>query len=76
MYHYFMDSREKFLEHYHQRSNFETAYSMMKGKFGNSLRSKSDVGQVNETLCKMRCYNLCVLVQATQELGVEPAFCA
>lgn len=50
MYHYFMGSREKFLERYHQRSNFETACSMMKGRFGNALRSKSDVGQVNEAL--------------------------
>jgi hypothetical protein len=39
-----MSNREKFLEHYHQRSNVETAYSKMKGKFGDSLRSKSDVG--------------------------------
>src|SRR5215210_7769613 len=29
MYYYFMQNREKFLEHYHQRSNVETAYSMM-----------------------------------------------
>ncbi len=30
MYHYFMGNREKFLEHYHQRSNVETAYSMIR----------------------------------------------
>ena len=74
MYHYFMGNREKFLEHYHQRSNVEMAYSMMKAKFGDSLRSKSDVGQINEALCKVLCHNLCVLVQAMQELGIEPAF--
>jgi transposase len=74
MYHYFTYNREKFLEHYHQRSNVETAYSMMEGKFGDSLRSKSDVGQINEALCKVLCHNLCVLVQAMQELGIEPAF--
>ncbi len=62
------------VEHYHQRSNVETAYSMMKGKFGDSLRSKSDVGQVNEALCKALCHNLCALVQTMQELGIEPAF--
>lgn len=44
IYCYFMGNREKFLEHYHQRSNVETAYSMMKAKFGDSVRSKSDVG--------------------------------
>ncbi len=74
MYHYFMGNREKFLEHYHQRSNVETAYSMMKAKFGDSVRSKSDVGQINEALCKVLCHNLCVLVQAIHELGIEPAF--
>ncbi len=74
MYHYFMGNRETFLEHYHQRSNVETAYSMMKAKFGDSLRSKSDVGQINEALCKVLCHNLCVLVQAMHELGIEPAF--
>ncbi len=74
MYHFFKHNREKFLEHYHQRSNAETAYSMIKGKFGDSLRSKSDTGQINEALCKVLCHNLCVLVQAMHELGIEPAF--
>ena len=74
MYHYFMGNQEKFLEHYHQRPNVETAYSMMKGKFGDSLRSKSDVGQINEALCKVLCHNICVLVQATYELGIGPTF--
>ncbi len=47
---------------------------MIKGKFGSSLRSKSDTGQANEALCKVLCHNLCVLVQAMHELGIEPAF--
>lgn len=74
MYHYFTYNREKFLEHYHQRSNVESAYSMLKAKFGDSVRSKSDTGQINEALCKVLCHNLCVLVQAMHELGIEPAF--
>ena len=74
MYHYFVSNREKFLEHYHRRSNGETAYPMMKAKVGDPLRSKSDVGQINEALCKVLCHNLCVLVQAMHELGIEPAF--
>ncbi len=69
-----MGNREKFLEHYHKRSNAETAYSMIKGKFGDSVRSKSDVGQINETLCKVLCHNICVLIQAIHELGIEPTF--
>jgi len=74
MHHLFMYQREAFMEHYHKRSNIETAYSMIKGKFGSSLRSKSDTGQINEALCKVLAHNICVLVQAMHELGIEPAF--
>jgi transposase len=74
MYHLFMYEREAFMEHYHKRSNIETAYSMIKGKFSSALRSKSDAGQMNEVLCKVLCHNICVLVQATHALGVDPTF--
>ena len=76
MYHLFMYEREAFMNHHHKRSNIETAYSMIKGKFGSALRSKSDTGQINEALCKVLCHNICVLVQAIHELGIEPTFCA
>ena len=46
----------------------------MKGKFGDSLRSKRVAGQINEALCKVLCHNICVLVQAMHELGIAPAF--
>ncbi len=74
MYHYFMFNREGFLAHYHKRSNVETAFAMIKRNFGTSVKSKSDAGQVNEVLCKVLAHNVCVLVQAIHELGVEPAF--
>jgi transposase len=74
MYHYFMYNREEFLAHYHKRSNVETAFSMIKGKFGDAVRSKSDIGQLNEVLCKVLCHNLCVIIQAIHELGIEPRF--
>ena len=64
------------MEHYHKRSNIETAFSMIKGKFGSALRSTSDKGQINEALCKVLAHNICVLVQAIHELGIEPIFCA
>ena len=32
--------RLNFMEHYHMRSNVESAFSMVKGKFGDSVRSK------------------------------------
>ena len=53
MYHLFMHRRDDFCEHYHKRSNIETAHSMTKGKFESHLRSKSETGQINEALCKV-----------------------
>ncbi len=61
-------------QHYHKRSNIETAYSTIKGKFGSHLLSKSDTGQINEALCKVLCHNVCVLIQEIHELGIEPTF--
>jgi len=74
MYHYYQFNREAFLTHYHKRSNVETTFSMIKGKFGDALRSKTDTAQVNEALCKVLCHNICVLVASIYELGIEPTF--
>lgn len=74
MYHYFMFNREEFLQHYHRRSSVESVFSMVKAKFGDSLRSKSDTGQINEALCKVLCHNICVLIHATHSLGIQPSF--
>ena len=59
---YFTLNEEEWKAHYHQRSNVETTFSMIKGKFGDALRSKSETGQVNEILLKVLCHNICVLV--------------
>ena len=64
------------MQQYHKRSNIETAYSMIKGKFGSALRSKSDAGQINEALCKVLAHNICVRVAAIHELGIDTIFCA
>jgi len=61
------------MERYHRRSNVETTFSMIKGKFGGRLRSKSATGQINEVLCKVLC-NVCCLIQSIYEVGVEPSF--
>jgi transposase len=74
MYHYFMYNREEFMAPYHKRSNVETTFSMIKSKFGDSLMSKSETGQVNEVLCKVLAHNVVVVGQAVQELGIEPVF--
>ncbi len=76
MFHYFQFKREDFLQHYHKRSNVESTFSMMKRKFGDSLRSKTDTALVNETLCKVLCHNLVVLIHEMHELGISPVFWA
>jgi transposase len=74
MYHLFHYRREEFMEHYHKRSSIESVFSMMKAKFGDHVRSKSEMGQVNEVLCKVLCHNVCVLIRAMHEFGIEPIF--
>ena len=46
-------------DHHHKRPNAD------------SVRSKCDVGQINEVLAKVLCHNMCVMTRATHELGVE-----
>lgn len=74
IFHYFSFHRDEYMRHYHKRSNAESAFSMIKSRFGERLRSKTHTAQVNEVLCKVLCHNLCVLVQAMYELGVEVTF--
>lgn len=74
MFHYFQFQREEFLAHYHRRSNVESVFSSVKRKFGDSVMSRSDVGMVNEVLCKLLCHNLCCLIQEQEELGIVPIF--
>jgi transposase len=48
----------EFLGHYHKRSNVESTFAMIKGKFRGHVRSKTPVAMVNETLCKIICHNI------------------
>lgn len=74
MWSYYQFNRAEFLARYHKRSNVESVFSMIKAKFGGSVRSKSPVAQVNEVLLKVLCHNICVLLQSVHELGIEAAF--
>jgi transposase len=74
MYHFYKFQEAEFKAHYHKRSNVETVFSMIKAKFGERIRSKTDTSQTNEVLCKVLCHNLCCLIQSMYELGVEPEF--
>jgi transposase len=70
----FNRNQDAYLDHYHKRSNVESTFSMMKAKFGDSLRSKTDVAMMNEALCKVLCHNVAVLISAACELGIEATF--
>jgi transposase len=74
MYHYFQFNKEEFYEHYHKRSNAESVFSSIKKKFGDTLKSKNRTAQENELLCKILAYNITVLIQEMEELGINPQF--
>jgi transposase len=74
MYNYYQYNQESFMRSYHKRSNVESTFSMIKAKFGERLRSKTEVAQTNEVLCKILCHNLCCVVQSIYELGIEADF--
>ena len=76
MFHYYSYRREDFLKRYHQRSNIESTFSMIKAKFRDHVRSKTDVAMKNEVLCKFLCHNICVVHQSAIELGIETQFWA
>jgi transposase len=74
MYHFYQFNREAFLARYHQRSNVESTFNMVKAKFRDHVRAKTDTAMTNEVLCKFLAHNICVIHQSHIELGIEPVF--
>jgi transposase len=74
MFHFFSFKKDEFMTHYHQRSNVESTFSMIKAKFGDAVRSKTEIAMKNEALCKLLAHNICCLISAIYELGIEPQF--
>jgi transposase len=74
MFHFYSYNQERFMANYHKRSNVESTFSMIKAKFGDSLRSRTKTAQINEALCKVLCHNICCLIQSMYELGLKPKF--
>jgi transposase len=74
MFHYYSFRREEFLRHYHQRSNAESTFSMVKAKFRDHVRSRTPMAMKNEVLTKFLCHNIVVAHQSHIELGIEPVF--
>lgn len=74
MLHFYRFRQDEFYAHYHKRSNVESTFSMIKAKFGERIRSRTYIAQVNEVLCKILCHNICVVIHSMYELGVESNF--
>ena len=49
-------------------------FAMMKAKFGETLRSKTETAQFNEALLKVLCHNICCVIQSMHELGITADF--
>ena len=74
MYHYFQLNKDEVMEHYHKRSNVESTNAAIKRKFGETLKSKNQVAQLNELPAKIIAYNLTVVIHEMYENGIEPSF--
>jgi hypothetical protein len=74
MYHYFQLNKDEFMGHYHKRSNVESTNAAIKWKFGETLKSKNQIAQVNELLAKIIAYNLTVVMHGMYENGITPDF--
>ncbi len=47
---------------------------MIKTKFRDHVRSKTDVAMKNEVLAKILCHNICCLISAFYELKTDATF--
>lgn len=65
-----------FAEHYHIRSNVESTFSALKRKFNDFCRCKKIESQENEILCKIVCFNACVLAEALLTYDLNSGFMA
>ena len=59
---------------YHQRSKVETIFSVIKRKYGSTLRSKSFAMQKKEVICKLIAYNLERLIIDFLRVSAQPCY--
>lgn len=71
MYDAFLSHSEDLDSHYHQRDEAETAVRLIHLRFGDSLRSKNHLAQVNETLAMVICHNVVESYKAMLALGLS-----
>jgi transposase len=69
----FVLNLDEFLKAYHKRSNVEATFSAIKRVFGDPVRSKTRVAQINEVLLKILAHNIRCLIHTMAELGIAPS---
>ena len=74
LYHYFHLHHDLFKKYYRRRANVECAFSMIKRKFDERLRSKTLTAQKNEVLCKLLSHNICCVIRMMVQMQVKPGF--
>lgn len=74
MFELFSKNYIEFAQHYHKRSNVETTFAMIKRKFGDFVRCKTEKSQDNEILCKILVHNLVCLIHELFELKIDIDF--
>jgi hypothetical protein len=47
---------------------------MLKRKFEDSVRSRSDTAMKNEVICKVSCHDIVAVIQAIYQFGIDPQF--
>src|SRR5689334_15657313 len=52
----------------------ESAFSMIKRKFGDAVRSKTPTAMAHEVLAKLVCHNVVCCIHEMHELGIDPGF--
>jgi transposase len=74
MFYIFKQHQDVFAEFYHKRSNVESTFSSLKRKFGDFCRCKQENTQTNEILCKLVCYNACILAETLLLENIQVPF--
>lgn len=71
MFMWFQFNKEEFYHRYHERSNVESTFSMLKRKFSTRLMMRHGIGQTNEALAMVLCHNILCLIHEMHENGLD-----
>ena len=70
----FKHRQEEFKKVYHQRSNVECCFHMIKTRFGAYIQTKKFDANVNEAKTLFLVHNICILIQEIFERGIDVDF--